>query len=269
MTVKVIATDMDGTFLNSQGQYDHERFQKLLKQLQEKDIRFVVASGNQYRQLRDQFPDCHKQLTFVGENGANIVHKDEPLIEVFQKREDIAHLIHFVEKKYPEAVISLAGEEKAYLRRDVPHDIIEWLLPFLPNLELVEELLPLPHERFFKLTLKVEEEAVTQVMQDIDTFKTNDRLVSTSSGFGCIDVITKGLHKGWALEQLLKRWNYTRDNLMVFGDSGNDVEMLKLAKYSYAMDDASKEAKAAARYQAGSNDASGVLETIEHYLEKV
>lgn len=55
---------------------------------------------------------------------------------------------------------------------------------------------------------------------------------------------------------------------MVFGDSGNDVEMLKLAKYSYAMDDASKEAKAAARYQAGSNDASGVLETIEHYLRR-
>ncbi|WP_057490839.1 Cof-type HAD-IIB family hydrolase [Streptococcus orisasini] len=266
MTVKVIATDMDGTFLNSQGQYDRERFQKLLRQLQERDIRFVVASGNQYQQLRDQFPDCHEQLTFVSENGANIIHKDKPLIEVFQNREDIAHLIHFVEQEYPEAVISLSGEEKAYLRRDAPHDIIEWLLPFLPNLELVEELLPLPHERFFKLTLKVEEEAVTQVRQAIDSFETSDRLVSTSSGFGCIDVITKGLHKGWALEQLLKGWNYKSDNLMVFGDSGNDVEMLKLAKYSYAMANASKEAKVAARYQASSNDDSGVLEVIENYL---
>lgn len=269
MTVKVIATDMDGTFLNSQGQYDHERFQKLLKRLQEKDIHFVVASGNQYRQLKDQFPNCHEQLTFVGENGANIVHQDKPLIEVFQEREDLANLIHFIEKEYPEAVISLSGEEKAYLRKDVPEHIIEWLIPFLPNLELVERLLPLPSERFFKLTLKVEEGAVNQVMQAINSFKTNDRLVGTSSGFGCIDVITKGLHKGWALQQLLKRWNYTRDNLMVFGDSGNDVEMLKLAKYSYAMADASQEAKIAARYQAGSNDDFAVLKTIENYLADI
>ena len=46
MSVKVIATDMDGTFLNSKGSYDHNRFQRILKQLQERDIRFVVASVN-------------------------------------------------------------------------------------------------------------------------------------------------------------------------------------------------------------------------------
>lgn len=36
MSVKVIATDMDGTFLNSKGSYDHNRFQRILKQLQKK-----------------------------------------------------------------------------------------------------------------------------------------------------------------------------------------------------------------------------------------
>lgn len=86
MSVKVIATDMDGTFLNSKGSYDHNRFQRILKQLQERDIRFVVASSNPYRQLREHFPDCHEQLTFVGENGANIISKNQSLIEVFQQK---------------------------------------------------------------------------------------------------------------------------------------------------------------------------------------
>lgn len=34
--IKLIATDMDGTFLNPQGRYDKERFQQLLDQLTEK-----------------------------------------------------------------------------------------------------------------------------------------------------------------------------------------------------------------------------------------
>ncbi len=89
MSVKVIATDMDGTFLNSKGSYDRNRFRRILKQLQERDIRFVVASSNPYRQLREHFPDCHEQLTFVGENGANIISKNQSLVEVFQQREDL------------------------------------------------------------------------------------------------------------------------------------------------------------------------------------
>ncbi len=33
---------------------------------------FVVASGNQYYQLRDLFPVCDQELSFVAENGAYV-----------------------------------------------------------------------------------------------------------------------------------------------------------------------------------------------------
>ena len=90
MSVKVIATDMDGTFLNSKGSYDHNRFQRILKQLQERDIRFVVASSNPYRQLREHFSGCHEQLTFVGENGANIISKNQYPWLKFSSKERIS-----------------------------------------------------------------------------------------------------------------------------------------------------------------------------------
>lgn len=51
MTVKVIVTDMDGTFLNDAKQYDRPRFLAQFAQLQQQGIEFVVASGNQYYQL--------------------------------------------------------------------------------------------------------------------------------------------------------------------------------------------------------------------------
>lgn len=45
MTIKLIATDMDGTFLDGKGAYDKKRFDRLLSKLAEQEIWFVAASG--------------------------------------------------------------------------------------------------------------------------------------------------------------------------------------------------------------------------------
>lgn len=53
--VKLIAVDMDGTFLKSDNTYDEARFKKVYDELKKQGICFTVASGNQYFQLRDFF----------------------------------------------------------------------------------------------------------------------------------------------------------------------------------------------------------------------
>ena len=65
MTVKVIVTDMDGTFLDDAKQYDRDRFQAQFEQLKARHIEFVVASGNQYYQLISFFPELKDQISFV------------------------------------------------------------------------------------------------------------------------------------------------------------------------------------------------------------
>ena len=47
MTIKLIATDMDGTLLDPRGQLDLPRLEKILDQLDERGIRFVIATGNE------------------------------------------------------------------------------------------------------------------------------------------------------------------------------------------------------------------------------
>ena len=42
MTIKVIATDMDGTFLDDKGSYDKERFSQILDAMTARDMHFVV-----------------------------------------------------------------------------------------------------------------------------------------------------------------------------------------------------------------------------------
>lgn len=50
--VRLIAVDMDGTFLDANSSYDRERFARLHGHLAERGVQFVVASGHQYWQLR-------------------------------------------------------------------------------------------------------------------------------------------------------------------------------------------------------------------------
>ncbi|MFG7388283.1 HAD hydrolase family protein [Lactococcus lactis] len=59
--IKAIAVDMDGTFLNSNNDYDRKAFLELFKKLKAKEVRFVVASGNQYAQISSFFQKFGKK----------------------------------------------------------------------------------------------------------------------------------------------------------------------------------------------------------------
>lgn len=50
--IKLVAVDMDGTFLDDQMHYNRTIFRKIYNYFKENDIYFVVASGNQYYQLK-------------------------------------------------------------------------------------------------------------------------------------------------------------------------------------------------------------------------
>ena len=72
-------------------------------------------------------------------------------------------------------------------------------------------------------------------------------------------------HKGHALELLMLEYDVAADELLVFGDFNNDLEMLALAEHSYAMANAHPNVLAAARHRTLSNDDRGV----EHVLERI
>ena len=76
MSIKIIAVDMDGTFLNDQMSFDRARFSTQYSQLKENGIKFVVASGNQYYQLISFFPDIANEIAFVAENGAYVSNEN-------------------------------------------------------------------------------------------------------------------------------------------------------------------------------------------------
>lgn len=73
--IKLMATDMDGSFLRDDMTYDEAQFALLYQQLQLRGVRFVIASGNQYFQLKSFFKD-YPEMIYLAENGAYIRDAD-------------------------------------------------------------------------------------------------------------------------------------------------------------------------------------------------
>ena len=81
-----------------------------------------------------------------------------------------------------------------------------------------------------------------------------------------IDMQTKGMNKAVGLEYLSQKLGIKPSEMVAFGDSGNDVGMLKYAGRSYATATALKEAKMAADQIIGSSNESTVQKEILRLL---
>lgn len=263
MTIKMIAVDMDGTFLDDHKKYNQARFNRLFHQMQAQNTHFVVASGNQYSQLKNFFPNHHQEMSFVAENGALVVEKGE---EIFSESVPIELVRHSLEllNSLPDVAVVLCGRKSAYILDSSDEKFVSLVSMFYPKLQLVSDFSEVD-DHILKVTLGFEE-AKTSELQEYFGKELKQGLTPVSSGRGTLDLIRTGTHKANGLKKLVKEEIIEAHELMVFGDGGNDVEMLQLAKYSFAMDNASDEIKKAAAYVAPSNNDEGVLEVIEHYL---
>ncbi|MGZ1434183.1 HAD hydrolase family protein [Streptococcus thermophilus] len=74
------------------------------------------------------------------------------------------------------------------------------------------------------------------------------------------------MHKAWGLKQLLNHWDLNDANIMAFGDGDNDIELLRMASHSYAMENASPALLQVADQIAPHHKDQGVLTILEDYL---
>lgn len=268
MKIKMIAVDMDGTFLNDQKTYNVKRFYNLFSKLQEKEIRFVVASGNQYFQLRSFFPDIYQYITFVSEKGANIVMGDESFYHAKIESETILATLILLESLDPVNLV-LCGQNSAYVSKNMPAENFKKVSFYYPQIKKIDNLFEIQQENddIFKFALTFE---AHEAKQHLETLKhaLGNTLVPVSSGHGDIDLIIPGVHKHRGLTLVGKEWGIQDSEIATFGDSGNDLEMIKNTAYSFAMENAQEQVKQAAKMVIGSNNTEAILDEIERILKE-
>ncbi|HFU3799020.1 TPA: Cof-type HAD-IIB family hydrolase [Streptococcus suis] len=272
--MKLVATDMDGTFLDGQGSFDRERFSRVLEKLAEKQIPFVIASGNGMGRLLQLCQGFEDRLIFVADNGAHVYQNGKTMIRRAIQQEEVEAILHFFKGRWADVCLMLSNEENIYMQdgagvpfegTDLPIEPAQ-MAAFQSRVTYLDDLSAYPiSESIYKVGLWVPEARVESITEGFNqAFQGN--LVAVTSGYGSIDILPQGIHKAWGLEQVLNRLDIEPEQVMAFGDSDNDIEMLNYVGYSYAMENATDKVKAVAKYMAPSHLEAGVLQVIEEHI---
>ena len=273
MTIKLIATDMDGTLLDPKGQVDLPRLEKILDHLEERGIRFVIATGNEIHRVKQLLGHLTERVVLIVANGARIFEGNQLLQAQTWDDDMVNRALEFFKGRECQDQFVVTSMNGGFVKEGTVFTQLEnFMTPemielFYQRMNFVEELESHLFGGVLKMSLVVGEERSDSVLEEINQLF-NGHVQAVSSGYGCIDILQAGIHKAWGLQELLKRWDIKAEEIMAFGDSENDVEMLQLAGIAYAMENADDKAKAVATDFAPSNSQAGVYQVLEDWLEK-
>lgn len=264
---KAVAVDMDGTFTNSQKQYDRDYFQRVLTKLKENHIHFIVASGRPLIRLKRDFEGFLDKIDLIADNGGLLVQDNNIINSHYFTHRSSIQLVDFIQTNYPNTSIIANGLDNSYMKTNAPVALKKQMsFYYLNSLISMNDLTKIPsNERINKLSLWTDVDAKT--IERTFNKKSPFKIHVTSSGFNFTDVMPNGVNKASAIKYFLRYFNVKPEELIAFGDGMNDAEMLQLAGYSYAMANADPDLKKIAKYEAPSNDDNGVLKVLDQYLD--
>lgn len=80
-----------------------------------------------------------------------------------------------------------------------------------------------------------------------------------------LEIVPKGFSKATGIEYLLKYYNIPLKNAYAFGDSNNDLDMLKYVPNSIAMKESSEDVLAIASYVTDTVTGDGIYKAMKHF----
>ncbi|MGL4533645.1 MAG: Cof-type HAD-IIB family hydrolase [Fusobacteriaceae bacterium] len=259
--IKLIVTDMDGTFLNDNHEID-ARFWGIFEEMKSKGIMFAVASGRQYFNLVENFECIKEEILFVAENGTIVMFKDKELFSSCIGKQDVKHALQKL-KAIKNIGIVLCGKNTAYIE-DTSPEFLQEVQKYYHRREVVGDLNQIKDE-IIKIAIYDFEDAQTNSYPHIEM--DSDRYKVVVSGKHWVDIMHLNSNKGEAIKKIREIFKFEKNEIAAFGDYLNDYDMMMEVEHSFAMENAHSEIKKISKYIAKSNNESGVVECIIKILE--
>lgn len=259
MSIKLIATDMDGTLLDSNKKMPGGLFEWIEDH---KDIKFVIASGRQYYTLKKDFLPVHDDMVYIADNGALVYENDEVMFIDEMKYEDVEFCLDLVEKIKGTKVI-VCGVESAYMTAPDEEENRNAGM-YYERLKVVDNLKEAAKkDRIVKLAVYFRNYSAEENFHIFDVIP--EHLTAVVSGVSWIDIANHSVNKGSAVSVIQEKLNIKREECMAFGDYLNDIELLQACEESYAMANAHDDIKKLAKHMAPSNDEDGVMTILRKF----
>lgn len=274
MAVKLIMTDLDGTLFKNDHESISERNVNALKKAQENGIKICIATGRTKSLIFDAVARVSFADYIITSNGA--VTYDAKTDEIItaqllsaEKSKKVFEIINshsLTQEIYFEGECFLDGySAKLYNYGNIS---AHYLKVLKDKANVVPDLSEHIRNRGVeKINIM---HVVGDELQEIkNSFLDIGGIYVTSSIPENLEMNNINANKGYALSALCRILDISENEVMAFGDSGNDCEMLRTAGYSFATANAWDEAKKAAKSVTLSNEDDGVAVQIEKYLESI
>jgi Cof subfamily protein (haloacid dehalogenase superfamily) len=271
VTIRLVATDIDGTLLRSDNTVS-ARTRAALRVAEEAGLVVAFVTGRPPRWLDVLIAETGHVGVAVAANGAVLydLAKERVITMHTVGGELIRELGADLRAAFPEVQFAVEFGDAFAAEPGYVHD---WVV----NPELDRRGNPIPAPRVGELATIADRPAVKLLAKDrgadVDDFLAaaaqvvGDRAsVTHSSSFGLLEISAPGVTKATGLAQLASSHGIAADEVLAVGDMPNDVPMLEWAGRSYAVANAHPAVVEAADEVIGSNDDDAVAILIESIL---
>src|SRR5690625_343674 len=260
--VRLIATDLDGTLLSP----DHsvsERNRQAIISAKAKGIEVIVATGRSFPEAYITVEEVGLKLPYICINGAEIRNENKELIlGIFMSKEQVSTSIEILQEQGIH--YDLFVGEYVYTT-DVEKQIDMFLNMGQPGrsndneLKIRQAVMDRVEKGFIREVSnydKVLKEYGGNINKVLGMNSKNEQFINankqlehipnlsiSSSGEGNIEITNINAQKGAALKHYSDGKGIKMSDVMVIGDSYNDLSMMKIAGRSIAMGNAPQEIK--------------------------
>jgi Cof subfamily protein (haloacid dehalogenase superfamily) len=269
---KLVATDLDGTLLNSEGEVT-PRTRNALEACWDAGIPVVGVTGRGPRLLDSVRHALDDRGIAVLAQGGYVVdlERDEVLRTVGLPRSQALAVVERIEAVAGDLVMAVEdaaeqGEARNELR--VQHGF-DWPYPEPAQLLPKDEVLPpgAVLKVFLRSRTLGQDELLARAQRVVDPADAE----VTHAGLGFIEVLPPGITKATGLAVALERYGVGFGDVLVFGDMPNDLPMItavtEAGGRAVAVANAHPAVRNAAGEVAGGHDADGVARYLEAVLD--
>lgn len=283
--MKLIISDLDGTFLDSKHEVIAENVEAL-KAAQYEGIEIAIATGRNYGNVMALCQRAGLRPHVISNNGAFVYDKNGNQIKAVGLAKDhVKEALDWL--KYRDYFYTLCTDHFVYMPANA-HDIltndyenaINHVRTMTPeNLkEGIDLFLTLDSAVFIKDFNEILEQdlifgnisAITldhdKLLHGREYFNQYAGMSMTIAGKDIFEMIHPSVSKGNALEHLTDHLDISLDDVMAIGDNYNDISMLEKVGHSVAVANAEEDVQKVCKYISLTNDDKGVAYIIHKML---
>lgn len=258
---KLIVTDIDGTLLD-----DQSRISRLnLKALQcclENGLQVLLATGKSIHTITEYIDMLGLTLPQITLNGGVIFQPQKGVIEAHTLEEkDYLDLVRAI-KGYGLSPTSALADGRVIYETYDPHMVhIQNAQVDLIQVEDMEQPSIAKNAISVHTPIREDHPADGYLREQFGS-----RFFIVRSGEYFFDFLKIGINKGNALKKILAQQKIKRQEVVVLGDSFNDLSLFEVGGLSIAMSNSFPEVMAQADIVAGDNNHSGLGKAIFKYV---